>query len=159
MMNAQIAKQVFEATGFAKNLGSMDKLKALGFAVSNWMESDSLIKEAKPLYNPLDEAEIGDGVTVHYYSDADAGTIIARTEKTLTIQMDKATLLNGSELEFIPGGFAAHCSNQRIQKYSYERNLEGHIMKVTRRKNGEYKVQGSTNSVTEGRHKFYDYNF
>lgn len=159
MMNAQIAKQVFEATGFNKTLGSMDKLEEMGFELENWSASNSLIKEAKSLYNPLDDAKVGDGVTVHYYTDADAGTIISRTEKTLTIQMDKATLLNKDELEFHVGGFAAHCSNQNVQKYSYERNEEGQVLKVSRRKNGEYVVQKSTNLVTAGRNKFYDYNF
>lgn len=159
MMNAQIAKQVFEATGFNKTLGSMDKLEEMGFELENWSASNSLIKEAKSLYNPLDDAKVGDGVTVHYYTDADAGTVIARTEKTLTIQMDKATLLNKEELKFHVGGFAAHCSNQNVQKYSYERNEEGQVLKVSRRKNGEYVVQKSTNLVTAGRNKFYDYNF
>jgi hypothetical protein len=159
MMNAQIAKQVFEATGFNKTLGSMDKLEEMGFELENWSASNSLIKEAKSLYNPLDDAKVGDGVTVHYYTDADAGTIISRTEKTLTIQMDKAKLLNKDELEFHVGGFAAHCSNQNVQKYSYERNEEGQVLKVSRRKNGEYVVQKSTNLVTAGRNKFYDYNF
>ncbi len=159
MMNAQIAKQVFEATGFNKTLGSMDKLEEMGFELESWSASNSLIKEAKSLYNPLDDAKVGDGVTVHYYTDADAGTVIARTEKTLTIQIDKATLLNKEELTFHVGGFAAHCSNQNVQKYSYERNEEGQVLKVSRRKNGEYVVQKSTNLVTAGRNKFYDYNF
>jgi hypothetical protein len=159
MMNIQTAKQVFVATGFNKNMGSMDKLEGMGFGVKNWNDSDALIKEAQPLYNPLDEVKQGNGVTVHSHSDAKAGTVITRTEKTLTIQMDKSTLLNANELEFIPGGFSAHCSNQSVQKYNYERDTAGQILKVSRRKNGEYRIQGQSRLVTVGRKEFHDYNF
>jgi hypothetical protein len=159
MMNVQTAKQVFVATDFNKTLGSMDKLEELGFEFKNWEESNSFIKEASNLYNPLDEAKVGDGVTVHYYSDAKAGTVIARTNKTLTIQLDTSTLLNRDELEFVSGGFSAHCVNQRDQKYSYKANAEGEVMKISRRKNGEYKVQKSDSRVSVGRGTFHDFNF
>ena len=39
-----------------------------------------------------ENAQVGEGATVCYFSDAHAYTIIKRTAKTLTLQRDKATL-------------------------------------------------------------------
>lgn len=159
MMNTQIAKQIFVATSFNPTLGSMDKLQEIGFEPENWDESNKILKEAKKLYNPLDDAKVGDGATVHFYSDSEACTVISRTKKTITLQVDDAELINGNELVFVKGGFAAHCANQEIQKYKYSENKNGKIYKASRRKNGDYVVQNSALKVTFGRRKFRDYNF
>jgi hypothetical protein len=128
------------------------------------------------LANPF---KIGDGVTLCGYSDRDAYTVIATTAKTITIQRDKATLLNGFEsgepdaLQFSPGGFVGHTSG--TQRYSYERNPEGHILKCHMKKrptliwtkgadgiysdvaNADFR-QGSSR-VSAGRSEYYDFNF
>jgi hypothetical protein len=60
------------------------------------------------------EFVVGDGATTCGWSDRHAGTVIARTAKTMKIQYDKATLLNGPDsgekdaLKFSPGGFVGH---------------------------------------------------
>lgn len=121
--------------------------------------------QIRKLYNPIDDAKIGDGVTEHGYSDASAGTIISRTAKSITMQYDDATLLNSDELTFHVGGFSAHCSNQGIQKYSYAVNTENSTVKFTRRKDGSWRncgaqhVSNRYNDVSIGKNKFYDYNF
>lgn len=120
------------------------------------------ITQAKALYNPLDESKIGDGLTFGYGSDREAYTIVSRTDKTITAVRDKATLLNGDELEFIPGGFSAHCTNQHIQKYKYEADPDGVKMVFRRRKNGKWLPKGSSTQSSGARperHKFHDYNF
>ncbi len=106
-----------------------------------------------------ENAKVGDGVTVHLYSDAHAYTIIRRTDKSLTLQRDKATLKNGWKPEIIPGGFAGHCINQEDQEYTYEQDENGSIVTAhwSQKKHGFY-VQGSE-YVTPGRREYYDYNF
>ena len=128
------------------------------------------------LANPF---QIGDGVTLCGYSDRAAYTVIAVTAKSITVQRDKATLLNGFEsgekdaLQFSPGGFVGHTSG--IQRYSYETNPEGHILKCrmkkrptlvwTKGEDGSYSDvaqadfrQGSSR-VVAGRSEYYDFNF
>ena len=105
-----------------------------------------------------DNAEVGDGATVCYWTDRHAYTIIKRTAKTLTLQQDKAILDPEFKPEFIPGGFCAHCVNQADQTYQYDRNPNGRIIIAywSKKKNGFY-WQGL--HVIPGRHEFYDYNF
>lgn len=119
----------------------------------------------RKLYNPLDDLVVGDGITLLMYSDNKAGTVIKRTNKSITMQLDNVKLLNKEDLEFVQGGYMAHCSNQNVQQYSYTRNPNGGVTKLTRRKDGSYRVVGC-NHVTQryndaivGRHEFYDYNF
>jgi len=109
---------------------------------------------------------VGDGATIHHYSDSTPQTVIAVSAngKTITLQRDKATLLNGfnsgepDALTFTPGGFFGH--TEGVQRYSYERDLDGPTTKATLRKDGTWRVSRSTERVTIGaRHKYYDYNF
>ena len=101
----------------------------------------------------------GDGVTVHYWSDAHACTVIRRTRNKLVLQQDTAILSPDFKPEFIPGGFCAHCTNQGEQSYTYERNPEGRIYEAywSERKKGWYADKSLR--VSYGRHEYYDYNF
>ena len=115
---------------------------------------------------------VGDGVSVSVWSDIDAYTIVKKTPTTITLRADKAELLNGDELRFIPGGFVAHCENQADQRYSYEAGPEGYEIKITLRRwadeDGQERRQwkragiktfeGGGNAYA-GRRKFHDYNF
>ena len=123
--------------------------------------------------------KVGQGATFCTYTDCKACTVIkvSRSGKQVTLQRDKATLLNGptsgepDALVQIPGGFAAHTSG--TQRYSYEPDPDGKIIKVSKRtyKNGHgetivvwKEVGHRTNSpgctaTFNGRHEYYDYNF
>ena len=105
------------------------------------------------------DLKVGDGVTVHYWSDANAYTIIKRTAKSLTLQRDKATLSPDFKPEFIPGGFCAHCTNQYEQSYTYERDPNGRIMKAYWSEKKKCFFADKSLRVTPGRHEYYDYNF
>ena len=125
----------------------------------------------------LDSAKVGDGVTYTIYSDSKAGTIISRTAKSITMQRDKAELLNGmnsdteDKLECSVGGFAGHVSG--VQRHEYTRDEDGQTYKFTRRviTNGYtgkqrivWKRVGSNTrspgqTLSAGRHEHYDYNF
>lgn len=107
------------------------------------------------------EIEVGDGVTMYLWSDAHACTVISRTEKTLTIQRDKATLSPNFKPVRVPGGFAGHCINNEDQEWTYERDPRGEIIKCRwSEKHGCWQT-GSDGSIKigRGRHEHYDYNF
>ena len=102
--------------------------------------------------------EVGDGVTVHLWSDAHAYTVIKRTAKTITIQQDEAILDPDFKPEWIPGGFAGHCTNQDDQAYTYKRNPRGEVLTI--RWSDKYNAwRYLDKSLTMGRHEYYDYNF
>lgn len=120
----------------------------------------------------LDALNEGDGISVSLYSDVVAGTIIRKTKTLIVMQEDDAELINGDQLIFHPGGFAAHCENQRIQEYRYTRNPKNRTFKVTRRtyldREGNRRVvwklsgtsiRGQGGNAHPGRRKFHDYNF
>ena len=107
------------------------------------------------------ELEVGDGVTMHLWSDAHACTIISRTDKTLTIQRDKAIRDPSFKPQWVPGGFSAICTNSEEQSWTYERDPAGEIIRCRwYEKNGCWQ-SGSDGSIriSRGRHEHYDYNF
>ena len=109
--------------------------------------------EIRAMYN------VGDGATVHYWTDANAYTIIGKTDKTLTLQRDKATLSPDFKPDFIPGGFFGTVVNQYDQTYTYEPNPDGRIVKAYWSEKKRAFCVDKTLRVSHGRHEFYDYNF
>jgi hypothetical protein len=119
---------------------------------------------------------VGEGATVHGYSDAHAYTVIKLTDKSVTLRRDKATLLNGvnsghpEALSFAPGGFCGHTSGRQIWKY--EEDLSGHVV-VARMTNRTTTIGSSLagtekvipifkslgRRVTPDRGEHYDFNF
>ncbi len=104
--------------------------------------------------------EVGDGATVCHYSDRSAYTVIARTDKTLTLRRDKVLLMNGvgsgasDALQFAPGGFVGHTSG--IQRYAYESDPVGVVVKAHLSKRG---WQVARERMIAGRSEHYDLNF
>jgi hypothetical protein len=110
--------------------------------------------------------EVGDGVTLHGWSDSDPGTItrVSPNGKRIWFRMDSATLLNGvnsgepDALTFSPGGFMGHTSG--TQRWKIEPNPEGAECSATLRKDGSWCLVGGDSRVSVGeRWKHYDYNF
>lgn len=105
-----------------------------------------------------DNAQVGDGATVCYWTDRHACTIVKRTPKTLTLRRCKATLSDDFKPDFVVGGFIAHCTNNGAQKWEYEEDEDGEIYKAHwSEKKKSFFVHGLR--VVSGRHEFYDYNF
>ena len=117
--------------------------------------------------NTATQIMVGMGATELCYSDSYAYTIVkvSPSGKTIIMQQDTATLLNGFDsgepdaLVMYPGGFTGHVEGQ--QRYDYARNLQGLRRKATLRKDGKYGMVGSSRSnVRIGiRAEHYDYNF
>lgn len=104
--------------------------------------------------------KVGDGVTMHMYSDANAGTIIKVTKTTITVQQDFATIDPNFKPKMYAGGFAGHCYNQNEQTYTYEPNPNGRVVTFKwSEKFGRYQNKKVGLTITKGRREFYDYNF
>lgn len=153
---------------------TLARMDAAGKAAANynndlnnhyWKEYEIHSKRAKQLKGYIlsqqhREVKIGDGITLNLWSDSNAYTVISRTDKTLTLQRDKATLKEDWKPEFIQGGFAAHCVNQYEQEYDYKPDAEGQIIKIRwSEKTQRWNAPRGYRSVSLGRHEFYDYNF
>ena len=115
---------------------------------------------------------IGDGVSVSAWTDIAAFTIVKKTDKMITLRCDEATLINRDELRFQAGGFSAHCENQRDQRYSYEADPKGEVVKITLRRwvdeqgneRRKWKKVGNKTfamggNAYAGRRAFRDFNF
>lgn len=142
-----------------------DNLDALRMKFINGIGGDLYVKEKaleREYHKELNrEIEVGDGVTMYLYSDRKAYTVIAKTAKTITIQRDKAIRDPGFKPEWVPGGFSAICTNSEDQKWTYERDPNGEIVRCRwSEKYGRYQT-GSDGSIAigRGRHEYYDYNF
>lgn len=117
-------------------------------------------KEYNDRYLTPANVKVGDGVTMHLWSDAHAGTVVKVTKTSVTVQRDIATLDPSWKPEFIVGGFAGHCTNQSTQKYNYETNPNGELTTFRWSKvYQQYRISKTGLSLSKGRHEFYDYNF
>jgi hypothetical protein len=119
--------------------------------------------------------KIGDGATFTMWSDSYACTVVAvsKSGHKISVQRDKATLLNGmtsgeaDALTATQGGFVHHVEG--VQRYTYTPNADGTIYVCTlrTRKNGEkvWKQVGTGTCQTGGtvyvgeRSEHYDHNF
>ena len=82
------------------------------------------------------------------------------SKKTIEVRRMDHKLLNAEDLKFHVGGFSAHCSNQRDQKYEYSSNTENEVIRVRLHKDGYYHCRdGAKFRLADKPYKFYDYNF
>lgn len=136
---------------------------SLVYRKDDLLRQDDRIRELKKLIviEERRELDVGDGCTLHLWSDSHACTVIKRTAKTITIQEDKATLDPNFKPEWIDGGFAGHCTNQNEQSYTYERDPNGtiHVCRWSEKHGCFQTGDDGSIKITVGRHEFYDYNF
>lgn len=117
------------------------------------------VAQFKEIYLTPENIHVGDGITVNLWSDRYAATVIKVTKNSVTVRRDKAILDPGFKPEWIPGGFAAHCTNQDNQTYTYRRDKNGQL--YTFHWSSKYQRYGQPGNLTlsKGRHEYYDYNF
>lgn len=148
-----------------------------------WNVLHEAIEEVTKLEKMIDRLppmfEVGDGVSLMGHTDVTPYEVIevSKTGKLVTIREMKATRDPNWKPEMVPGGFAAHCINNREQKWILESNPEGTIKKISLRKvklNPRHnygmnfvekwvpvreKVKIGEYPVLPYAKKFYDYNF
>ena len=91
--------------------------------------------------------QVGDGVTICYYTDREAGTIIKRTKNTITYQQDKAIRTDNNGM--------SDC-----QEYRYEWDPNGKVeVYHWSHKYGCFRNSKNHLYVINGRHEYFDYSF
>jgi hypothetical protein len=94
------------------------------------------------------------------WSDVDPYEVVrVISEKTIEIREMDAKRDDSVKLEFIPGGFSAHCSNQSDQKWSITSNPENRVIRIRLGKKGWKDAHGRRFALSDEPVKFYDYNF
>lgn len=92
--------------------------------------------------------QVGDGVTIHLYSDSYAATVIKRTPKSITVQQDKAIRIDKNGMS-------------EDQEYRFERDEKGWVS--TYRWSdvyGAFRSSGDQSiGITNGRYEYFDYSF
>lgn len=97
---------------------------------------------------------------LHGYTDVRPFEVV-RVISGMTIELREmnAKLAEGEKPEFIPGGFAGHCTNQRILKYDITSNPEAPVIRARLRKNGQWHSKLGRHVISDAPRYFYDYNF
>ena len=95
------------------------------------------------------------------YSDINPFEIVRKiSDKTIEIREMVSTRDRSVELEFIPGGFSAHCRNQNKQKWHISSDETASVVRIRLSKNrGWQDKHGRRFSLADQPCKFYDYNF
>jgi hypothetical protein len=94
------------------------------------------------------------------WSDVDPYEVVrVISEKTIEIREMDAKRDDSVKLEFIPGGFSAHCSNQRDQNWFITSNPENRVIRIRLGKKGWKDAHGRRFALSDEPVKFYDYNF
>ena len=119
---------------------------------------NSLRDVAPKSFNPAD-IKVGQGITLHSYSDTNPYEIIAvsKTGRQATIREMKATLnRDESTLVQTVGGFAAHTSGKQV--WDIESDEDGYVRKMNW-SNKKQRFVSDGKNASLGASKHYDYNF
>ena len=81
------------------------------------------------------------------------------SDKTIEVREMQCERDESVELKFEVGGFAAHCVNQREQKWHITSDDSNPIIRIRHNKNGWRDAHGRRFDLSETPCKFYDYNF
>lgn len=95
------------------------------------------------------------------YSDVNPYEVIRKvSDKTVEVRAMKAERDNSVKLEWVVGGFAGQCINQRDQKWFIEPNAENPVIRIRLSKSGIWKDKyGNKYDLSDNPVKYYDYNF
>ena len=94
------------------------------------------------------------------YSDVTPFEVIrVISDKTIEIREMDAERDDSVKMEFHVGGFSAHCSNQRDQKWFIKSDETAPVIRIRLGKNGWKDKHGRRFALADEPVKFYDYNF
>lgn len=95
------------------------------------------------------DPQVGDGATIFHYTDRSAATVVrvSKSGKTAWIQADRAIRTDENGMS-------------ESQSYRFEPNPKGNIVRVSKRKNGEWRMSRDVRKVAFGyRDAYHDYSF
>lgn len=95
------------------------------------------------------------GKYINHYGWSDVtpiGKIIGLVGKETVLVQKVEAGENKTKMEFIPGGFSAHCPNQYAQRYDFTETSETYKIRISKAFFRQYKIQDAPV-------RFYDYNF
>lgn len=97
----------------------------------------------------------------HGYSDVNPFEVVkVISDKTIEVREMNAERDDSVKMEFHVGGFSAHCSNQRDQKWFITSDESAPVIRVRLSKNrGWQDKHGRRFVLADSPLKFYDYNF
>jgi hypothetical protein len=81
------------------------------------------------------------------------------SERCLEVREMASEILNQKELIFVPGGFSSNCSNQRVQRWKIESDVDAPIFRIRLGVRGWRSADGRRFNVSDEPIRFYDYNF
>jgi hypothetical protein len=81
------------------------------------------------------------------------------SDKTIEVREMSAERDDSVKLDFHVGGFSAHCSNQRDQKWFIKSDESAPVIRIRLGKKGWKSSAGSLFDLSDKPVKFYDYNF
>ena len=95
------------------------------------------------------------------YSDVEPYEVVkVISDKTMEVREMYSQRDESVKLDFHVGGFSAHCSNQRDQKWIITSNAHNPVIRIRRQKTGVWKDKhGRRFGLHDQPIKFYDYNF
>lgn len=97
----------------------------------------------------------------HYgYTDVNPFEVVrVVSDKTIEVREMNAERDDSVKMEFHVGGFSAHCSNQRDQKWFITSDDAAPVIRIRLGKNGWKDAHGRRFQLSDQPVKFYDYNF
>lgn len=94
------------------------------------------------------------------YSDVNPYEVVrVVSDKTLDVREMDAERDESVKLEWMVGGFAGHCVNQREQQWNITTNTENRTVRIRLGKQGWKDAHGQRYNLSDTPVKFYDYNF
>ena len=81
------------------------------------------------------------------------------SDKTIEVREMDAERDESVKLEWVAGGFAGHCVNQRDQKWNITSNPENRVIRIRLGKQGWKDKHGRKFGLSDKPTRFYDYNF
>ena len=94
------------------------------------------------------------------YSDVTPFEVVRTiSDKTVEVREMSAERDDSVKMEFHVGGFSAHCSNQRDQKWFIKSDETAPVVRIRLGKNGWKDKNGRRFKLSAEPVKFYDYNF
>jgi hypothetical protein len=95
------------------------------------------------------------------YSDVNPFEVVnVVSDKTIEVREMNTVRDDSIKLEFHVGGFSAHCSNQRDQKWTITSDETAPVIRIRLSKNKGWKDKyGRRFQLADQPVKFYDYNF